>query len=158
MPDGLIGYDVLRRFYVTVDYPNQTISLNSSPSVLSDDSGQPRPFVRFHTERHMIVVDVTFEDTLVVPMALDYCASYTTLSPDFASQLNLRKKENGVSLVNSMAIDNLPPMHDVAVLVRDMSAFTSSLGGSFAGILGASFLFGYKLTIDYKAERVYFHE
>ncbi len=159
MPDGLIGHEVLRRFYVTVDYPRRILNLQSGqPGFLERGGGAPAPFVRFTTNRHLILVDVILNDSLSVPMFLDYCASYTALSPSLAIRLGLDTAVNETQTVARMSIGEALRGEDVPVIVADLSQFKQAVKRcSFDGIIGASFLYRHRLTIDYKAERIYVH-
>ncbi|MEW5995238.1 MAG: retropepsin-like aspartic protease [Candidatus Zixiibacteriota bacterium] len=158
MPDGLIGYDILRRFFVTVDYPKRMLRLDVSPPPFTRGSADAFPFIRYRSERHMIVVEATLNDSIRVPMALDYCASYTTLSPSLASRLALDPSKDGPQKVDRVSLEGLSDAQDVLVVVADLSRFKKAVKGStIDGIIGASFLYRHKFTIDYKAERIYIH-
>jgi len=158
-PDGLIGHDVLRRFYVTVDYPARTLRLQmEQPDFMKDHKDSSYRTVRFSTNRHLILVNVTLDDSVTVPMILDYCASYTSLSESLASQLGLDLKEDKRQRVATMSIGDIVTSKNVPVVVTDLSQFKKSLrGAKFEGIVGASFLYRYKFTIDYKGKRIYVH-
>ena len=84
-PDGLLGYDALRRFYITVDYPRRQLTMRmEEPDFLQD-----RAFVAipFSVKGHLALVDVTFNEEVTRPMILDYCASHTSISPGLARRL-----------------------------------------------------------------------
>lgn len=159
-PDGLIGYSVLRRFYVTVDYPKHALTLDMSPpSFLRNRSNASRRPIRFSMLRHFILVDVTFNNEVTVPMILDYCASYTSITPSLARRIGIAAKENSRAIVPEMSVGKGLSTSGVTVLITDLSDFQNSLrNDSFEGIIGATFLAGHKLTIDYKARRLYVHE
>jgi predicted aspartyl protease len=155
-PDGLIGHEILRRFYITVDYPHRTLELRMElPDFLKDTS---LPSLDFTTYRHLIIVEVTINDTVNVPMALDYCASYTSLSQQLAKRLQLDTGENNRGTLPSMVLGGVVRSGDVPVVITDLTQFKKSLRGeTFEGIIGASFLYRHKLTIDYKQKRIYVH-
>lgn len=155
-PDGLLGHEVLRRFYVTVDYPARTLRLQmAEPNFLKDGNYRT---LRFSTYRHLIVVDVAFNDSVVAPMILDYCASYTSLSKSLARKLGLELKAGKRQAVAAMRLGDVVTSTNVPVVVTDFAQFKKSLRRvKFEGILGASFLFRHKMTIDYKRQRVYVH-
>jgi len=158
-PDGLIGHEILRRFYVTVDYPARTLQLQmGQPEFMKDVNDSAYRTIRFTMQRHLIQVNVTFNDSVTIPMILDYCASYTSLSRSLAGRLGLDFEKDKKQKVASMSIGGIVISKNVQVIVADLSQFKKSLKGAiFEGILGASFLYQYKLTIDYKSERIYVH-
>jgi len=155
-PDGLIGYNILRRFYVTVDYPARTLRLQmGEPDFLNN--GKYR-ILRFSTFRHLILVDVTFNDSVTATLILDYCASYTSLSKSLARRIGLPLVKSKRQEVGTMDIGGIVNSANVPVVITDFSQFKKSLKGSkFEGILGASFLYKYKMTVDYKRKRIYVH-
>ncbi|MFQ6008899.1 MAG: aspartyl protease family protein [Candidatus Zixiibacteriota bacterium] len=156
IPDGLIGHEILRRFFVTVDYPGRTLQLQMErPEFLVDTSYRA---IRFTTFRHLILVDVTINDSVTVPMILDYCASYTSLSRELAQQLGFDINNSSRFILPAMSLNGIVTSRNVPVSVSDYSDFKKSLkGASFEGIIGASFLYLHKLTIDYKGGRLYIH-
>ncbi len=155
-PDGLIGYEILRRFYVTVNYPTRSLTLEmGEPDFLKDGNYRT---IRFSTHRHLILVDVTLNDSVTVPMILDYCASYTSLSKSLIRKLGLSPAPRRKLRVAEMSMGYAVTSTNVPVVVTDFSQFKKTLeGGDFEGILGASFLYRHKITIDYKSKRIYVH-
>lgn len=149
-PDGLIGYEALRRFYVTIDYPNQEIDLfsfeprydpNSVISVLFDQVG------------HLIVVKCEVEGE-EMKMFLDYCASHTILTPEALEKLGRRDTE-GQSLKNITLGEIVAS--DIPFSVRKLDNLAGPLMAELDGILGYSFLRRYRVTIDYKRRQLLFH-
>jgi predicted aspartyl protease len=159
MPDGLIGRDILQRFYVTVDFPNRLIKLElGQPDFMRQADSKLPPFVRFTTNRHLILIDVTLDDSVTVPMFLDYCASYTALSPALAARLGLNPEASEPQRVTRMSVEGLIETENVPIIVADFTRFKQSVKrAEFEGIIGASFLYRHKLTVDYKAKRIYIH-
>jgi len=155
-PDGLIGHEILRRFYVTVDYPHRTLELRmGAPKFLRDTS---LPTFDFTMYRHLIIAEVTINDTVNVPMVLDYCASYTSLSQQLAKRLKLDVEKDNQPVLPLMELGGVVRSSNVPVVVTDLTQFKKSLRGkTFEGIIGASFLYRHKLTIDYKQKKIYVH-
>ncbi|MFH1374505.1 MAG: pepsin/retropepsin-like aspartic protease family protein [bacterium] len=158
-PDGLIGHEFLRRFYVTVDYPGRSLKLEMGlPDFKKSGGADLIGSIDFSTHRHLIVVEVTFDSGVTAPMILDYCASYTAVSRSLANRLGLNAEHNKRQIVPFMSIGSILNASQVPVVVTDLSHFKKSLRWTrFEGIVGASFLHKYKLTIDYKADRIYVH-
>ena len=155
-PDGLIGHDVLRRFFVTVDYPGRSMELASAvPDFLR---GKRYFEVPFEQHKHLILVDVTLNDEISVPMILDYCASYSTISQSLAERLGLDSELESRGTVDELTLDGTVTSQDVPVMVADHSVLRRSVPrAEFEGILGASFLYRYKITVDYNSQRIYVH-
>ncbi|MBU8932688.1 MAG: retropepsin-like domain-containing protein [candidate division Zixibacteria bacterium] len=155
-PDGLIGYDLLQRFYVTVDYPHRELDLQmSEPVSLRKDS---LDMVSFRNKRHLILVDVTLNDSIKVPMILDYCASQVFVSPDLARMLGMNPDKERRGILKRVSLSDKIVSLDVPVVVSDYTNLKKGLRGiEFEGILGAGFLFQHKITIDYKRNRIYRH-
>lgn len=155
-PDGLIGLDVLRRFYITIDFPRREFTLQTNrPNFLDTEGHEEIPFER---QRHLITVDVVLNEGHVVPMFLDYCASYTSISQSLAERLGLDASQPH-HRIETIRIGQRTFTEDVAVTVTDFSRFrTAVVDSEFEGILGASFLYSHKITIDYKRGRVFVHE
>jgi len=155
-PDGLIGFEVIRRFYVTVDYPNTILQLYQGEPPFLNRPGYTT--VPFEKSGHLVFVEVTFNDKVTVPMILDFCASYTSVSKELATRIGLNPKSGEVQTVGKMSIGEGVTRHDVKLAVMDFSAYRQGSNRvNFEGIIGTSFLYPYKITIDYKRQRVYVH-
>ena len=157
VPDGLIGLQILSRFYVSVDYPNKTLELLSfEPSFILERQYYEIPFNQY---QHLILVDVTFENNITAPMILDYCASFTTIDKSFADKIDLDSDYSGRQNVSFMALSEDIISTNVPVVVKDYSEFKKSVPrAEFAGILGASYLYQHKITVDYKRKKIYIHK
>lgn len=156
-PDGLIGHEVLRRFYVTIDYPERIFELVSQePQFLCDGRFVEVPFKQ---QRHLILVDVYFGEGVEAPMILDYCASLTTISPHLAEELDYDPNGPSRITIPNMSIGGVVESVDVPALIKDHCLLKASVpDANFEGILGASFLYRHEITVDYKRQKVYVHE
>jgi hypothetical protein len=155
VPDGLIGYDVLRNFFVSVDYPAKTIELEDEPPDFL--TGKRYETVPYRTYRHLIIVDAVFNDDVSAPMLLDYCASVTVVSPALAEQMDLVLEPREVGFVSTIEIGDGVSSDSVATVIADLTAFKRSTPrGEFEGILGATFLRNHRVTIDYAQQQIYF--
>ncbi len=155
-PDGLIGYDILSRLYVTVDYPGRQIELNvNRPESITDGSTSS---ASFQVQKHLIIVDVKFKDGKTRPMILDYCASYTTISPDLARELRLDPTPGEIQSAGNITVAGLIKSEDVRVAVTDFSAYRKSLRTvKFDGIIGGTFLYRHKITVSYQQKKIFLH-
>ncbi len=155
-PDGLIGYEILRRMYVTVDYPNQRFDLElTRPRFLS---GRQYETVRFKMFNHLILVDVTFSDGKTRPMILDYCATHSTITKQLASELGLSGQTDFSENIN-MSLAGIINSDGVETIVRDLTDYKKAFSRvKFDGILGRTFLNQHKITINYKKSEIYLHK
>ncbi len=156
-PDGLIGHDVLRRFYITVDYQQQSLAMHmEEPGFLK---GSDYTSVPFTGNRHLILVDVTFNDSVTAPMILDYCASYTVITPELAVRLGVDSSAGARPIIDRMQLTDGTFTPGVHTSVSDLSNLRrSGLRAGFEGILGYSFLYRHRITVDYKRGKIYVHD
>ncbi len=152
-PDGLIGYQILKQFYVSVDYPNSKFELSKDePGFLRGRRYSEIPFSQYS---HLILVDVVLNDDITVPMLLDYCASYTTITPKVAEMLEIPLRENRRAILESVQIGEVES-RNVYALVSDLKEFKKSTPrAKFEGIIGSTFLHDFNITVDYKQKKVY---
>ena len=156
-PDGLLGHEILRRFYVTVDYPHHLLEMQmEEPDIFATKKYVSVPF---RTKRHFILVEATFDDSVTADMILDYCASYTVITPELAARLGAATTVGKRSTIKSIRLDDKVSSGRVVVTVRDLQNLRQSARGiEFEGILGASFLYRHKITIDYKRKKIHLHQ
>ncbi len=156
-PDGLLGHELLRRFYVTVDYPRHLLEMQMEEPDIFATKGYVS--VPFRTKRHFILVEATFNDSVTADMILDYCASYTVVTPELAARLGAATTIGKRSTIESIRLDDKVLSNGVVVTVRDLVNLRRSASGAmFEGILGASFLHHHKITIDYKRKKIHLHQ
>lgn len=155
-PDGLMGHEILRQFYVTVDYPRQKLEMKmEEPEIFSTKKFVSIPF---EIHRHLIIVDAVFNDSVTAPMILDYCASYTVVTPDLAKRLGISEHSGTRARMRSIQVSERLSTTGVMVIVRDLSNLKQSAGRiQFEGILGGSFLYRHKITVDYKRKKIHLH-
>ncbi|MDH4033360.1 MAG: retropepsin-like domain-containing protein, partial [candidate division Zixibacteria bacterium] len=134
-PDGLMGHEILRQFYVTVDYPRRKLEMKmEEPDVFATKKFVSIPF-KIH--RHLIVVEAVFNDKVTAPMILDYCASTTLVTPDLAKRLGISSLVGARARMESIQVDDSLSTTGVMVSVRDLKNLRQSAGQvQFEGILG----------------------
>lgn len=157
IPDGLLGFEVLKNFYVTVDYPKHKLQLSENlPRIIYGNSYKSESFDLY---RHMIIVDVLFNDSVRAPMILDYCASYTVISKSLAARLKLKPTGSGYALADKIELGGMFSSDRVTVVITSLENYRRrSPGAKFEGLLGGSFLRDHTITIDYKKKQIYLHE
>lgn len=160
-PDGLIGYEILRNYYLTIDYPARELSLQSEkPSFLN---GREYSEFAFRKRQHLIILEVQLNGRLACPMILDYCASHTSISPQFATELDFNSTAGSVHMVDEVSLTGAVvgrnvELDKIPVIVTDLTSYQRSMSHSdIAGILGANLLFRLKITIDYSGKRILVH-
>jgi hypothetical protein len=154
VPDGLIGYEVLQQFFVTVDYPARTLELTRDlPRFIYGNSYYTVPFSQ---HQHLVLVQVDLPGDIRVPMILDYCASYTSLSTELAGRLNVAPDSRGLAVVERITLGEKVISEKVPVAVVDFDQYRRSVPrAEFEGILGASFLKDHRITVDYRTKQIY---
>ena len=162
VPDGLIGHEILRDFFLTVDYSTKTMSLDiHRPRSLS---GNRHARYSFHQYRHLMLVDVVLNGGHTAPMILDLCASHTLISPELAGTLGLDPVSGSRHFVSSMALAGAHNGRDITldrvpVAVTDLTHYRRSAPrAEFEGVIGGTFLGHLKITIDYKSSQIFVHE
>ncbi|MDF1544464.1 MAG: aspartyl protease family protein [bacterium] len=156
LPDGFIGGDVLREFYVTIDYPNSSLTLTKSkPDFLR---GKRYSKTGFRLYKDHIIVDAKIGDHSTMPMLFDYCASVTVLSQKKAEAYGLPTDRTSVYRID-IAVDTELASEDVVAVTRDLTQLSKSMPRvDIGGIIGASFLRTHKITIDYATKTIYVHD
>ncbi len=156
-PDGLIGYSALRRFYITVDYPNKKFDLYTHELNYSAEEVIGIPF---DLQGHLIVVNVSINGSKPLRFFLDYCASMTIISPDALARVGQSFPTGDYSVAGEMKIvgENEIITHNVTFYARSFSDLGKSYNFTgIDGILGYSFLASHKITVDYRRELLLFH-
>ena len=155
-PNGLIGYSILKDYFVTVDFPNKTIELlENAPRFLSGRQFIEVPFTSY---RHLIIVDVVLNEDITVPMLVDYCASYTTITYDLAQKLGLPIRDDRKAVLPVVDI-NGAKVENVWTYLSDLKEFKkSNPRAKFEGIIGSSFLYNFNITVDYNKKKIYIRE
>ncbi len=156
-PDGLIGYSALRRFYITVDYPNKKFELYSHELNYTAEEVIGIPF---DLQGHLIVVNVSINGSKPLRFFLDYCASMTIISPDALAKIGENFPSGEYSVAGEMKIvgENEIITHNVSFYSRPFNDLGKSYNfAGIDGILGYSFLASHKITVDYRRELLLFH-
>jgi predicted aspartyl protease len=161
--DGVIGYEFLRHFRLTVDYRRLTLTLTDGPC-----GDQPRtsplaevPLRLAHPSKPLIVVPVTVGGSGPHPFVLDTGASACVIAGSLAAQLGIRSEvaramtggggtiASGAANVSSLAVEGAR-VSNVTVAVADfLGALSQAVGTELLGIVGYNYLREFLVTIDY---------
>ncbi len=160
--DGAIGYNFLRRFCVTLDYPQRIVIL----AAVVAESENPKLGVqtRFNIGSEtspVIVLPVLVNDTGPYRFGFDTGCSTTFISPELAQQLRVNRVAGpGITgaggkmpatggTVESMAIEGAM-IRNLHVRVTDaVPQLGEALGEKLYGIVGYNYLKCFRVTIDY---------
>jgi len=153
--DGNIGYDLLRSLALIIDYPQQTLTLQKTPSLSSGG------FPFYLGKRPWILVDTEVNGRGLFTFVLDTGASLCILSPSVATQASVvlggevpMQGATGVvkgRIAKDVAIQvGNAGKRSVSVAVGDIFAdFSEVAGVEIGGIVGFNYFKDSKLTIDY---------
>lgn len=156
VPDGLIGWDILRQFYITIDYPKHTIELDrDKPRLLTGNSYEEIEFTKYG---HLILVDVTLNRLHKTKMILDYCASHTVISRELAEKMNLKPDEHRLTSIDKIELGHKTTSTEIRTVVLDLTHYRHATPrAQYEGILGGTFLRDLKITVDYGQSKIYVH-
>jgi len=160
---GVIGYDFLKHFILTIDYLQNKLML-TLPEVQRVDVHVldntiplkiPRP------DRPLILVDALVNTQKTYQFVLDTGASQTVVSPALATQMGVMSTlvdtivgagdavSGGSGLLKSLCIGDIT-IKDVRVIISDVFAsLNEAVGIVIDGILGYNVLRRFRLIIDY---------
>ncbi|MBK8492872.1 MAG: aspartyl protease family protein [Saprospirales bacterium] len=163
--DGLIGYEVLRKMEIVLDYPNQTITF--LPEFASSMDVRGDAFFPFHLVNHIPVVEAQLGKR-TISLGVDTGAGANVLNKHlgkpYQTKNSKQKQVRGVdrkirktTVVQApVDINGLgPEKQGQEYWLLDLSQLRSDLDHSIDGLLGFPFLKGGKWSIDYGAQRIY---
>src|SRR5919201_6474000 len=170
--DGILGYDVIRRFVTTVDYQRQAVIFGRQTEAVSGPQRTPTPEMRLEDRRNRALVPFTLRDGWIIvktrvnggeeeEMILDTGASLTTFSRERARRLSLdvsRARPTTLILpigrltylphrLREVEFGGLKLADSAAVVVSTREGLFTS--GTETSLLGANVLRHFRLTIDY---------
>ena len=161
--DGVLGHSFLGRYAVTVDYPAGTLRLDESAATEPDDL--VLPFRLAAPTKPLLVVDAELDGRGPFALAVDTGASTTLLDAATAQRLGIATvpipavtgaggtAETRAGTLRSLKLGAVE-QRDLAVVVAPLAALNAALGTRLDGIVGYNFLRRYRVTIDYRGERL----
>ncbi len=167
--DGIIGYDLLSRFAITVDYEDSNLIIHRDSRVDRSNWGSE---CRLNLDFRLPYIDARINDAIVGRFRLDTGSGSTIdFNSPFVERNNLiaedRSKYHQVTAVgigggSSGLIGELGALelceHRVDSVLVNYSTSESGIfaGAQTAGNIGAGILKRFKVTFDYPTESVYF--
>jgi predicted aspartyl protease len=173
--DGILGYDVIRRFVTTVDYQRQSVIFGRQTEIAVARATAPEARLseaRWEVKGHRIIMPFTLRGGWIIvkirinsseeeEMILDTGASLTTFSRDRARRLGLdvSRARSTTLMLPIGRLTYLPHrLHEIEFgghTLRDSAAVVVSAreglftAGTETSLLGANVLRYFRLTIDY---------
>ncbi|KAA3634834.1 MAG: hypothetical protein DWP97_06180 [Calditrichaeota bacterium] len=151
---GLIGNQVLKDYFITIDYSEEWIDISKKrPRFLATANSVEIPFSWYQDQ---MIVTVTIGNIMTFPMVFDFCASNTVISKEAGELIGIDEDLNMVRL-NQIDLSGLVINDRVVTRVMDLNPLKNRMRTSgIEGVLGMSFLKDYTITIDYKSQIIYF--
>ena len=163
--DGLIGYEVLRKMEIVLDYPNQTVTF--LPGFASLTGERSDAFFPFNLVNHIPVLEARLGKRKIF-LGVDTGAGANVLNKHlgkpYQTKNSKQKHVRGVdrkirktAVVQApIDINGLgPEKQGQEYWLLNLSQLRSDLDHSIDGLLGFPFLKGGKWSIDYGAQRIY---
>jgi predicted aspartyl protease len=167
---GVIGYDFLRHFVVTIDYGRNTFTLLTPEEYKHNPAlaGAFMPLRLARPDRPIILLDVRVDDRNTYQFILDTGASQTVVSPALAEQMSVESTgastiigasgavTSSFGILRSLRIGSTS-MENVPVAISDaFSPLSQAVATVVDGILGYNVLRAFRLTIDYPSGKLQF--
>ena len=159
---AIIGQEFVRNRVVAIDYAEKRVDFSARP-------GPPKDAIPFTTapKRPLTLVRVTINGAGPFVMALDSGASMTLVSAATAAAANVRTSAAGVlgggggtasggAQIGTASISLGGHRFERPVAVAEVLApIASAAGAHLDGVVGADLFLGGKITIDYKAHKLW---
>ncbi len=166
--DGFVGYDLLNRGELRIDYGQETFELLRSVRRPIHKGRAPRAVLKFFLLDHLPVVQLDLNGRKWY-FALDTGAGANLLDEAVVSSVAAHATANGMNVqgLDGAAADcpvvatplpsGLPVTGAGAVefVAMDVAHLQQPQGVQLAGVLGSAFLSRYTVGIDYRRRRVY---
>lgn len=173
---GIIGYEVLRRFEVMIDYPSRYILLipvDNKGSRLDSMAFRVKPVdsLNFELKRHFIVLPATVNNVRL-KMILDSGAELNLIDRNInrkvLDKFSVIKRIN-MTGVGSQELEvlagSLNEVHcgnqftqKMNTILTNLDDFSASFDFSVDGVLGVEFIKSRRILIQYQKKKVYFYD
>jgi predicted aspartyl protease len=161
--DAVVGHDFVRGRTISIDYPARMVDLEAKP-------GKDRNAVRFRLapKRALTLVEAKLNGRGPFLLALDTGASATLISPSTAAAAGVIGGQS-VSLggaggasaggarlgAASITLGHLTREGRNVAIADVLAPIRQASGAAIDGVLGADFLAGNRIVIDYRTERLW---
>ncbi len=171
---GLIGYDVLHKFEVVIDYQMQMLTLTRNHknfNIQHRSNLMREPDFTFHMRlnRHFPCVSV-FTTKAKLWIGIDSGSAINILSPALRKSLHDSRpltsgplklvglgrsaQTEDVYLAGNFLIDGTMPIADVKLVYHSIQHMNSALAFAMDGVLGFDFLKNFKVGINYRNREI----
>jgi predicted aspartyl protease len=162
--NGVIGYEFLRHFRLTVDYNRLVLSLDDGPSATREvgvAALAELPIRLAHSAKPLIVVPTSVNGTGPYTFAVDTGASVSVISSDLAARLGIRTEavvpmtggggaiRTSAGRARSVAIANAEVTNFPVAVAGFLESISQVIGTELSGIVGFNYLREFLVTIDY---------
>ena len=168
--DGDIGYNYLKNFRVTVDYPNSTLRLAQGHyETIGQVTLKEVDFRLANAAKPLVLIQVIVNGDHHYEFALDTGCSTTMISPELAKNLRIESVpippitaggghqiSASVGKLASLAIGEAQIQNLPVVIADSFGMLNQATGAQFNGIVGYNFLKEFAVTIDYPNEKIHF--
>lgn len=142
-PDGVLGYSFLKDYKIFLNYPESTLAFQDPDSIDTKEKLVLR--FPFTLVRHLIAIDVKFNNGIKTKMIWDTGSSYSILSTELAEKMRVSDSISIEWVMFGSGVRSNPQF-----LIRDLSEFIGTLSdSSIEGVIGTSLLGG-RFVIDYR--------
>ena len=154
--------------------PKRTVSKGPIAANVAATAEEQEPLGKFEVSYEAlegsakrVIIPVTLNDAVTVPMALDTGSPGMIVSFELAERLGIFSHDGGTLVVAAAGIGGTTPavltVIDTVSIEGARSAFvpttvTESMSPAFQGLIGMDFLSGYEVSIDSKRKVVVFQE
>ncbi len=169
---GVLGYNFLKEFILTIDYRSNLLTFTSPTEKKSHNRSllTYMPLRLARPDRPIILVDVLINAQEIYQFVLDTGASQTIVSPAITQKLNIKDIkadsimgaggaiQSSAGILKSISVGEVS-IKNIAIIVADIfSALSQAVGAKIEGILGFNFLRNFELEIDYPNKSLRFKE
>jgi predicted aspartyl protease len=163
--DGILGFEFLKEFIVTIDYQDCALGL-SLPSGNSSRLGTSVAFKLASTSKPLILVPTVVDGQGPFQFALDTGASRTMVSLELARKLDIPMFDDSpgtggggqmkilAGKVSSLAVGGAAVRDHAIGAGEFLNMLSKAVGTELDGVLGYNFLNQFKVTINYPDSRL----
>lgn len=163
---GLIGYDLLKEYVVTFDYPNRLLTLEKNPNL-----SKPLLSIPFKQERHIPIITLIIQQK-TYQLGIDCGANANVMYQPYASEIStlltdvMKESVNGAEgntqesitgYLPEAQINTLPFKDMFTALTENKIRMDASHQLPIQGLLGTPFLQLYKTVINFPAKTIAFY-
>ncbi|SER27239.1 retropepsin-like aspartic protease [Neolewinella agarilytica] len=163
--DGYVGYDLISKGELRIDYPNRNFRLLNSERKPLEKGEAPIAVLRFSYIDHLPVVELKMGGKNL-RFVVDTGAGKNLIDPQYAilgdqtnREINIQGLDGGQATLGVCQMpvpERLPVMAEqLQFVTMDLSHLQSPGHPPIAGIIGADFLAKYCVGIDYRRRKLY---